>query len=202
MAPPPADPCVVRFAEGCAPTPADSEASEAERDVLRRELEARLAGPPADGAVARLQRLAAAKRLARLGGQPPALPPPPIPAAAPPPEVSATAAPPPQAWGPPPAPPQPQELPELPEPEPEPKPEPEPEPASEPGPQPLPEPGPQPELKNIGMDFPERASNPADSPTEPARGCKQCRVCFLGATCPESHANFMYTKKLPPGARG
>ena len=185
MAPPPADACVVRFAEGRTPTPADSEASGGERDdALRCELEARLAGPPADGAVARLQRLAAAKRLARLGG-PPALPPPPIPAAAPPPEVPATAAPPPQAWGPPPVPPQPQnlpELPELPEPEPEPQPQPEPEPEPEP--------------------LPERASDPADSPTEPPRWCKKCRVCFLGATCPESHANFMYTKKLPPGARG
>ena len=32
------------------------------------------------------------------------------------------------------------------------------------------------------------------------RYCKKCKVTFLGEQCPEGHANFMYTKKIPDKA--
>ena len=32
------------------------------------------------------------------------------------------------------------------------------------------------------------------------RWCRKCKVVFTAPTCPEGHANFMYTKKIPADA--
>ena len=37
---------------------------------------------------------------------------------------------------------------------------------------------------------------------EGRRWCKRCKAVFVGATCPQTHANFMYTKKIPAQADG
>ena len=37
---------------------------------------------------------------------------------------------------------------------------------------------------------------------EGRRWCKMCKAVFAGATCPQTHANFMYTKKIPAQAYG
>jgi hypothetical protein len=75
----------------------------------------------------------------------------------------------------------------APEPAPEPEPEPEPEPKAEPEPEPEPEP-------NIGQTprtlRPKPTPKP-DSPPNPPRWCKKCKVVFAAPTCPASHAVFM-----------
>ena len=35
------------------------------------------------------------------------------------------------------------------------------------------------------------------APQADQRWCKKCAVVFSGGTCPQSHANFLYTKKIP-----
>ena len=30
----------------------------------------------------------------------------------------------------------------------------------------------------------------------PPRWCRKCKIVFTAPTCPEGHANFMYTKKI------
>ena len=35
---------------------------------------------------------------------------------------------------------------------------------------------------------------------EQRRWCKRCKAVFVGAVCPQRHANFMYTKRIPKAA--
>jgi hypothetical protein len=39
-----------------------------------------------------------------------------------------------------------------------------------------------------------------EEPPPPPRWCKKCKAVFIGTTCPETHAIFMYTKRIPAEA--